>query len=308
MSANPFETSKSQIVPEPVEGLPYASGIRRQDLPTNVRKYADNIAAQIKTVYAKYGAENFEELKENKKLSARDARKVADLLKAFNVAIKEKGHVTLRDIPTFTTLPSHEILKDKQTGFKFDWVHEQEYRAGRPLSDFALTDKDLQDIGFNDRQKREGLLQELALAKERKESEPEATVFDIREAIDEKKREDPSRTDFLTTKEVFEAIDAAGCRPATFEELLAFGQQYWKPEVDPEILTDEEKLFRRVNVPYIYALASPFSRSGSGDKRHVQCLGLDGHGRNLLSDSLGGVWGRSSRFLVIRKSRRPQTP
>ncbi|MFA4954805.1 MAG: hypothetical protein WC641_05835 [Patescibacteria group bacterium] len=90
MSTNPFETPKSKIVPEPVEGLPHTSGIRRQDLPTSVRRYADKLAAQIKEVYAKYGAANFEELKVNKKLSAQDARKVADLFKAFQKAIETK--------------------------------------------------------------------------------------------------------------------------------------------------------------------------------------------------------------------------
>ncbi|MFA5798945.1 MAG: hypothetical protein WC892_05200 [Patescibacteria group bacterium] len=90
---NPFETSKTKIVPEPVEGLPSTSGIRRQDLPTHVRKYADKLAAQIKEIYAKYGAANFEELKANKKLSAQDARKVADLLKAFQDSIKDTQHI-----------------------------------------------------------------------------------------------------------------------------------------------------------------------------------------------------------------------
>jgi len=89
MSNNPFEIPKSKIVPEPVEGLPNTSGIRRQDLPTHVRRYADKLAAQIREVYAKYGAKNFEELKENKKLSAQDARKVADLLKAFQNAVEK---------------------------------------------------------------------------------------------------------------------------------------------------------------------------------------------------------------------------
>ncbi|MFA4954980.1 MAG: hypothetical protein WC641_06735 [Patescibacteria group bacterium] len=90
MNSNPFEIPKRKIVPEPVEGLPYSSGIRRQDLPTSVRRYADKLAAQIREIYAKYGAKNFEELKENKKLSAQDARKVADLLKAFQNAVEKK--------------------------------------------------------------------------------------------------------------------------------------------------------------------------------------------------------------------------
>ncbi|MFA4954031.1 MAG: hypothetical protein WC641_01840 [Patescibacteria group bacterium] len=80
MPTNPFETAPNLTT----------SHIRRQDLPTSVRRYADKLAAQIREIYAKYGAKNFEELKENKKLSAQDARKVADLLKAFQNAVEKK--------------------------------------------------------------------------------------------------------------------------------------------------------------------------------------------------------------------------
>ena len=80
MSSNPFETTPSLTT----------SHIRRQDLPTSVRRYADKLVAQIRQIYAKYGAKDFEELKENKKLSAQDARKVADLLKAFQNAVEKK--------------------------------------------------------------------------------------------------------------------------------------------------------------------------------------------------------------------------
>ncbi|MFA4954539.1 MAG: hypothetical protein WC641_04460 [Patescibacteria group bacterium] len=80
MRANPFESAPNLAT----------SHIRRQDLPTHVRKHADNLAAQIRAIYAKYGAANFEELKENKKLSAQDARKVADLFRAFNDAVEKK--------------------------------------------------------------------------------------------------------------------------------------------------------------------------------------------------------------------------
>ncbi|MFA4954221.1 MAG: hypothetical protein WC641_02840 [Patescibacteria group bacterium] len=84
MPANPFEIPQSSDLT--------AAHIRRQDLPTSVRRYADKLAAQIREIYAKYGAKNFEELKANKKLSAQDARKVADLLKAFQNAV-EKNEV-----------------------------------------------------------------------------------------------------------------------------------------------------------------------------------------------------------------------
>jgi len=90
MNSNPFETAPSLTT----------SHIRRQDLPTHVRRYADKLAAQIREIYAKYGAYNFQELKENKKLSAQDARKVADLLKAFQKAVEkhEVGGVNLEEV------------------------------------------------------------------------------------------------------------------------------------------------------------------------------------------------------------------
>jgi hypothetical protein len=153
------------------------------------------------------------------------------------------------------------------------------------------------------------LLQGIAQAKEHEEQEEEATVFDIGDAIAQKKREDPDHPNFLTTKEVLEAIDAAGYRSATLEELLAFGQQHWNPEADPETLTDEEKLLQRINVPRIYALASVFSRS---DDRRINpsirfVLRPHGGERDLRAGSLGDVWLQDDHFLVVRKSLQGKT-
>ncbi|MFA4954562.1 MAG: hypothetical protein WC641_04575 [Patescibacteria group bacterium] len=96
MTANPFEIAPS-VEPSNLT----AAHIKRQDLPTPVREYADNLAAQIKQIYAKYGAENFEELKKNKKLSAQDARKVADLLKSFQLAVEKKRSENLEFLSRF---------------------------------------------------------------------------------------------------------------------------------------------------------------------------------------------------------------
>ena len=269
-----------------------------------MRKYADNLAAQIKEVYAKYGAKNFEELKENKKLSAQDARKVADLFKAFKEAVERKGEFVLRDIPTFSELPSNDILKNKHTGFKFDFIWKDEYREGRPMSDFALTDQDLQDIGFDDQRKREELLQELAKAKEQKESGLMATVFDIGDVIARKKQENLDHPPYLSIEEILEAIDEDGYRPATLEESLAFAKDNWKPEADLETLTDEERLLQHINARCVHVLASPFSRSTG--TRHVPCLSWFGDMRRLVSSGPGRKWESGDYFLVIRKSRRSQ--
>ena len=294
MNTNPFEIPQSSDLA--------TAHIRRQDLPTLVRKYADNLAAQIREVYVKYGAKNFEELKVNKKLSAQDARKVADLLKAFKEAVERKGEFRLGDIPTFSELPSNDSLKNKQTGFKFDNVWEEEYRAGRPLSDFALTDQDLQDIGFDDQTKREELLQELAKAKEQKEPGLMAPVFDIGDVIARKKQENPDHPPYLSIKEILEAVDEDGYRPATLEESLAFAKDNWKPEADLETLTDEERLLQHINARCVHVLASPFTRSTGA--RHTPCLSWFRGMRRLVSGGPGRQWESDDYFLVIRKSRR----
>lgn len=225
-----------------------------------------------------------------------------DLCMIFNCTeeeLEEKERFTLHDIPTFLKLPSATVLKDKKNGYKFDWTWEQEYREGRSIEDFALTDKDLQDMGLSDPEKRKELLQEIAKGKEHKELESVAKVFDIGDVIAQKRKENPNHPNYLTTKEVFEAIDEAGYRPATIEELLAFGKQSWKPDVDSKTLTDEEKLLQRVNAPYIYALSSPFPPSGGN--RVVPSLGWNGVKRDLDGGDLGYDWNGYSQFLVFRK-------
>jgi len=228
--------------------------------------------------------------------SKRDGR--GDLRTIFGCTekeLEEKEHNRLEDVPTFAELPSEAVLK----GYKFDWIWKEEYREGRGIKDFSMTEKDLEKIGVDDRQKLKELLQAAAQGRESKEVERMAKVFDIGEAIAKKKKEDPGRPGHLTTKEVLEAIDQAGYRPATLEELLAFGKQHWKPEADPKTLTDEEKLLQRVNSPYIYAFGSPFADSGGS--RRVPSLCWGGGERDLNGLDLGRGWIGARRFLVLRK-------
>jgi hypothetical protein len=136
--------------------------------------------------------------------------------------LEEKEHVTLKDIPTFKKLPSEdEIKKD----FKFDCMHG-EYRKDRPTSDFALKEADFDAIKLTDKKQRQEIIDAIAKGKEQNESEPVAKVFDIADFIAKKKQENPKHPNALTSKEVFEAIDEAGYRPATLEELMAFGKQF----------------------------------------------------------------------------------
>ena len=294
---------------------------RRSSLTPIVRSYADRLYASIKKIYAKYGVSSVAEMHakvasgdkprnlkpgELKSDSTELAKLVENLKSALeNDAIPEgeperEGFVLLRDVPTLEDgLPSAATLKDKANGYKFDWIWEAEYRAGRPASDFALTEGDLETIGFDDPRKRRELLEGMAEASGSKEPERPAKVFDINETIAEKKKEDPDHPDWLTTKEVLEAMDAAGCRPATLGELLAFGKEHWKPDADAKFLTDEEKTLQRVAAPYIYALGSPFTDS-DGDRR-VPFLRWHGSERSLGDRGFGDDWGGGLRFLVLRK-------
>ena len=233
----------------------------------------------------------------------RQRDKRADLAIIFDCTEEElerKEHFTLRDIPTFSKLPAENAIKKD---FKFDWIWEEEYRKDRPVTDFALTEADLAKIDL-DKESRTFILDAIKAGGSRekqtsKESLSEAKVFDIGDAIQKKKQADPRHPDYLTTKEVFEAIDEAGYRPATIEDLLAYGRDHWKPDADPITLTDEEKLLQRVNAPYIHALGSPFTLSGGS--RYVPDLIWYGDGRRLDAYDLVYDWRSDGRFLVLRK-------
>jgi len=294
------------------ESGPLVAGIRLENLKPEVRTYVQKLRVSLQVIYDLYDVSNRDELAakvRNGIVKQEDIDKAMELIKVINDCGRKNeivgrepekpDEVRLKDIPTFSKLPSEAAFKDKTNGYKFDWIWKEDYREGRDIDDFSLTDKDLQDIGFDDPQKRQKLLQEFTSGRESNEAEPSAKVFDINETISKKKQEVPKHPDWLTTKEVFEAIDEAGYRPATIEELLAFGKQFWKPDADSKTLTDEEKLLQRVNAPYIYALSSPFASSGGG--RRVPSLGWLGGKRNLHGYGLGFDWRGGRRFLVLRK-------
>jgi len=290
---------------------PQTFELRLPDLKSEVQTYIAKFKKNLFVIYAKYEVKNRIELAakvREGKVDTKDSDRVIELLKVINECGRQDkimgrepakpDEVRLKDIITFSKLPSEASFKDKVDGYKFDRIWD-EYREGRGMDDFSLSDEDLQSIGFDDPQKRQELLQEIANGRESNEAEPLAKVFDINEAIAKKKQEDPKHPNWLTTKEVFEAIDEAGYRPATIEELLVFGKQLWKPDVDSEKLTDEEKHLQRVNASYISALGSPFTDSG-GDC-YVPRLGWVGDERDLDGVGLGSGWRGGSRFLVFRK-------
>lgn len=221
-----------------------------------------------------------------------------DLCSIFNCTQEEldkKEHTMLKHIPLWEKIPAEATFKKD---FKFDWIWSDEYKKGRPLSDFYFLSSDAEKISL-EKSFTQSLTKSLDIAKG-KESRPDVKVFEIGDVIRKKKKENPNHPGYLTTKEVLEAIDEAGYRPATFAELLAFGRDSWKPEVDPKNLTEEERVLQNVQAPYIYALGSPFS-SARGD-RCVPRLSWDDGRRKLDAFSFGSGWSGSLRFLVLRKA------
>jgi len=291
------------------EASPQTVGIRLENLKPEVRSYVQKLRASLQVVYDKYEVTNRDELAAKVRtgmVKQEDIDQAIELMTVINDCGKKNeivgsepqkpDEVRLKDIPTFSKLPSESELKKK---FKLNWIWKDEYHEGRDANDFSLTDKDLRSIGFDDLRKRQELLQEIASGRENKEAEPLARVFDINETIAKKKQEDSNHPDWLTTKEVFEAIDEAGYRPATLEELLAFDKQFWKPDTVNESLTEVEKSLQHVNAPYIYALSSPFTNSGG--IRYVPCLYWNGDECSLNGRGLGRKWDGDYRFLAVRK-------
>lgn len=87
-----------------------------------------------------------------------------------------------------------------------------------------------------------------------------------------------------SSEAVLAHLEANGMRPATVEELLAFGVTY--PEIQREF-------------PVICLGSSWVGPLGF---RCVPCLGRDGSGRYLCLDWFGIGWGDCCRFLAVRKS------
>ncbi len=205
----------------------------------------------------------------------RDKReKRADLRVIFNCTegeLQEKELFTLKNIPKWKELPDPSTLKKD---FKFDWIWEQEYRKGRPTEDFAIQNTT--------------------------EAEPVAKVFEIGDIIRKKRREDSKHPGYLTTKEVLEAIDEAGYRPATLQELVAYSRDHWKPDIDPKTLTEEERVLQNAQAPYMYGLNSVFSNADG--HRDVPYLYWNGDERDLSASILGRDWDADDRFLVLHKA------
>jgi len=221
------------------EASPSAVGIRLENLKPEVRSYVQKLRASLQVVYDRYDVSNRDELAakvRTGKVKQEDIDKAIKLMQVINDCGRKNeivgrkparpGEFRLKDIPTFSKLPSISELKKE---LELDWA-SPEFREGREIKEFSLTDQDLLDIGFDEPRKRKELLEEIAISRESDEAEPLAKVFDMGETLAKKKQEDSGHPNYLTTKEVFEAIDEAGYRPATLEELLAFGKKFWKPE------------------------------------------------------------------------------
>jgi hypothetical protein len=231
----------------------------------------------------------------------------ADLCREFKCTDEElerKKDIILKDVPNFTQIPSGEILKDKEVGFKFTDIRGKGYQEGKEIQALELTDKDLQDIGFSDQVKRDEILRAMAEGKEQK-GEMIARIFDIQAVIEQKRKEDPNHPDELTMKELYEAIDAAGYRPATFLEMLAFAKRHWSPEKGTldATTTSEESLqhFQGVDRQHIHALGCVFHGT-EGQNGGVALISGYSSGDRLLSGyGFKLDLERNERALVIRK-------
>lgn len=226
------------------------------------------------------------------------------------------------DLPDWDKLPSEEVLKKM---FLFDRLEEenQTYREERKLKDpadapfitqetlkerkgFEITDQDLLNVGYavDDPERRRAFLRSVAVHDVSKKLPP-AHIFSIREIIAEKPEDEES----LTTKELLEAFDEAGVRPATLKELLAYKRRYWKPKKDPKNPLSDEEILQRANWAFITALGSLFSEYSEEAGRYLRlapCLNAWDEGGTeriieLGSDGFHQNWGGDEFFLVFRK-------
>ncbi len=211
------------------------------------------------------------------------------------------------DLPDWRELPPIEEIK---TYCKLDTVWDYYDEPGWDLKTrFTVMDMDLVNIGYAvaDPAKRQAFLQAVDVT-HLPEVLPPARLFYIDDLIGEKQKKKTESLAKLTTKEVLEAFDEAGVRPATMKELLAYSKKYWKPKT---ALSDTEKA-QRANATHIYALGSVFSPTLGGDRTvpHLSHkvkddrFGMDSYDdepSGLHGDDFNRYWYATDRFLVFRK-------
>jgi hypothetical protein len=247
-------------------------------------------------------------------LSKRNKRE--DLRVIFNCTeaeLVEKEHITLKDIPSFENFPNEAEIKKN---FKLDEIsHAYKYMESKPTTDFELVVHDFPTFTLAEEKKRQTILEAIAKSKEQKESELVAKVFQVYDIIVKKKQVDSKHPDSLTSMELLEAIDEAGYRPATLEELLAFAKQSWKPDVDPKTLTDEEKHLQHVNERIILAFGSIFEdelvsydSSVFDDGKHYSEIVYSGGERQVPSLYWNNLSFGGPRRCLYTSSNEPYTP
>ena len=281
--------------------------VRRSDLTPIVRSYADRLYASIKKIYAKYGVSSVAELHakiasgqkpknlkpgELKSDSAELSKLVADLKSALEKnAIPEgepelQGFFLLRNVPNFHNgLPSPDSFKDI---YRIRDYWRDDYREGRSIDDFALTDGDLQAMGTENPKRRQEMLSDFSNSGYDDKAWHWAKIIDLGKILEEKKVSGSSRSDVLTVNDIFEYIVKIGCRPATLAEALI----YAKLQGEGSLQSDEI-------VPQVYALASFFSDSEGN--RYVPHLVMTGEQSLLYGRPLVKFWDGRSELLVFRK-------
>ncbi len=223
------------------------------------------------------------------------------------------------DVPTWSELPSKTEIEEE---FGLDYI-SPEYPAGRKLKDprdalhitseglkhrlgFDPVQQDLLDEGYAVEQpeKREAFLRSVDIDF-LPETLPPAKIFEIGDLIEQKIAKEPGHADYLTTKELLDAFDEAGVRPATLKELLAYSKKFWKAKQSLSGPISEKEKTQRADAQSIHALGSIWSLVAPGsrmiNKRAVPTLSLNAGRRELYPYYFSLDWFKTSRFLVFRK-------
>lgn len=207
-------------------------------------------------------------------------------------------------VPTWSALPSETEIK-RFLHFEWIWLNSSStrngYNQGRPLSDFDLLAEHLALVGIIEPDKQRTILKEL----EQPDELYAWKIFDVSEEIRSKEcnkgkqLSDPGYENYLTTKELYEAIDRAGYRPATFKEFLVCSQMCPKLARDLNDPFANRGMPGSANARPVYTLGSVFLNQLNVCK--VPCIDWDDQGgRRLLMQDFQRNWS-SGLFPVFRK-------
>ena len=225
---NPFSPSKSSETPSA------GFEVRRQDLPSYVRSYADNLHAQIRAIYAKYGVNTIEELRgkmegEQIKVPLSEADHLRDLMKLLARALKERhepieelGEFWLDNIPRYQFVPTEEVLMEHTIGH-IRGLNLLTSLKTCPMDIFDLNDEDLSLMGIQDVVMRQKVIDAMSVGKN--DNRLIARLVGFHDLAG--KGSDPYKSERkFRTEEIIVPFINMDYRPASLEELLAYGRDF----------------------------------------------------------------------------------